>query len=113
MEFERCVWPFCPFISTLFAAQGIARANKSAVSRAQCVQKFTILDNDFRLVRVVWGIGVSPYAHALYALALIPHFLARCIHFCSVPGGELGPTLKLRRNIVDKMYVAEVDKMYT
>lgn len=31
---------------------------------------------------------------------------------CSVPGGELGPTLKLRRNIVDKMYSTEIDAMY-
>ena len=30
----------------------------------------------------------------------------------SIPGGELGPTLKLRRPIVDVMYKAEVDKLY-
>ncbi|XP_012055637.1 PREDICTED: very long-chain-fatty-acid--CoA ligase bubblegum-like [Atta cephalotes] len=33
-------------------------------------------------------------------------------HDFSIPTGELGPTLKLKKNIVEKMYVDLIDKMY-
>lgn len=57
--------------------EGIDRANAKAVSRAQKVQKFIILEKDF-----------------------------------SIPGGELGPTLKLRRPIVSKMFKDKIDALY-
>lgn len=57
--------------------EGIDRANAKATSRAQKVQKWSILEKDF-----------------------------------SLPGGELGPTLKLRRPIVCKMFKDEIDGFY-
>ncbi|XP_072166675.1 long-chain-fatty-acid--CoA ligase ACSBG2-like isoform X1 [Diadema setosum] len=57
--------------------RGVDEYNKSATSRAQRVNKWTILDGDF-----------------------------------SVAGGELGPTLKLKRPIVNKMYKAQIDGLY-
>ncbi|XP_035699558.1 long-chain-fatty-acid--CoA ligase ACSBG2-like isoform X1 [Branchiostoma floridae] len=57
---------------------GITRANKRAASRAQNIQKWLLLQQDF-----------------------------------SIPGGELGPTLKLRRPIVNKMYAETIDKFYS
>ncbi|XP_019640616.1 PREDICTED: long-chain-fatty-acid--CoA ligase ACSBG2-like isoform X1 [Branchiostoma belcheri] len=56
---------------------GVTRANKRAASRAQNIQKWLLLEQDF-----------------------------------SIPGGELGPTLKLRRPIVNKMYADTIDKFY-
>ncbi|XP_030833090.1 long-chain-fatty-acid--CoA ligase ACSBG2 isoform X2 [Strongylocentrotus purpuratus] len=57
--------------------RAVAEHNKTATSRAQCVQKWYILDTDF-----------------------------------TVAGGELGPTLKLKRPVVNKMYKAEIDGLY-
>lgn len=57
--------------------QGIDAANKKAISRAQFIQKWTILPRDF-----------------------------------SVVGGELGPTLKLKRPVVAKMYESTINSMY-
>lgn len=56
---------------------GVTRANKKAISRAQFVQKWSILPRDF-----------------------------------STPGGELGPTLKLKRPVVTKMYQNTIDLLY-
>ncbi|KAL9986588.1 hypothetical protein ACROYT_G000756 [Oculina patagonica] len=56
---------------------GVDRANNKSVSRAQKVQKWSILEKDF-----------------------------------SIPGGELGPTLKLRRPIVSKMFKDKIDAFY-
>ena len=57
---------------------GIDRYNSRAISRAQKVQKWCILEHDF-----------------------------------SIPGGELGPTMKIRRPIVTKMYVSKIDAFYS
>jgi long-chain-fatty-acid--CoA ligase ACSBG len=56
---------------------GINRANRSAPSRAQTIQKWTILPRDFSII-----------------------------------GGELGPTMKMRRPVIMKMYDSTVEKMY-
>ncbi|XP_055328640.1 alpha-(1,3)-fucosyltransferase C-like [Paramacrobiotus metropolitanus] len=55
----------------------MALVNKRATSRAQCVQKFKLLPEDF-----------------------------------SIPGGELGPTLKLKRNVVAAKYGALIEQFY-
>uniref|UniRef100_A0A1X7T2N8 AMP-dependent synthetase/ligase domain-containing protein n=1 Tax=Amphimedon queenslandica TaxID=400682 RepID=A0A1X7T2N8_AMPQE len=56
----------------------IDKANESAISSAQKVQKFVILKNDL-----------------------------------SIPGGELGPTLKLKRFYVMSKYSEVIDDMYS
>ena len=66
----------CPKIKEAIAA-GLKRTNERAISRAQHVQKFTILDADF-----------------------------------SVDSGEMTPTLKLKRNVVQKNYAALIETLY-
>ena len=58
--------------------EGIDRANKKSISKAQYIQKFKILPVDF-----------------------------------SLHGDELGPTLKLKRNVVLKKYSSIIDEFYT
>ncbi|XP_072289099.1 long-chain-fatty-acid--CoA ligase ACSBG2-like [Eucyclogobius newberryi] len=57
--------------------EALERVNAKATSRAQTVQKWVILEQDF-----------------------------------SISGGELGPTMKLRRPIVVKMYQEKINEMY-
>ena len=67
-----------PDINVMRAIQdGIDKANKRAVSRAACVQRWTILPLDL-----------------------------------SLPTGELGPTLKLKRFAFNKMYNNAIEKLY-
>lgn len=58
--------------------EGLSRANQRAVSRAQTIQKFTILPRDF-----------------------------------SIENGELGPTLKLKRQVICGMYEMEINALYS
>ncbi|NXX94746.1 ACBG2 ligase, partial [Centropus bengalensis] len=58
--------------------KAITAVNEKAVSNAQKIQKWTLLEKDFSLI-----------------------------------GGELGPTMKLRRPAVAKKYKAEIDQFYT
>ena len=58
----------CPALKKIIQ-QGIDVANDKAISKAQRVQRFIILDADF-----------------------------------SVDGGELTPTLKMKRNIINQKY---------
>ena len=97
--------------------QGIKRGNVHAVSNAWKVQKFHILPVDFRsvccvlcdvlllhvLTMVVPCLHLSPYAALFCGRA----------HVCSVPGGELGPTLKLKRPVVVKKYHEQIDALYS
>ena len=55
----------------------LAEVNAAAISNAQKVQKFTIVEREF-----------------------------------SLPGGELGPTLKMKRHVIADMYREEIDAMY-
>ncbi|KAJ1212740.1 hypothetical protein NDU88_000388 [Pleurodeles waltl] len=57
--------------------EGLDRVNKTAVSNAQRVQKWTILEKDF-----------------------------------SIDGGELGPTLKLKRPVILDMYAKVIEEFY-
>ncbi|XP_029110560.1 long-chain-fatty-acid--CoA ligase ACSBG2 isoform X2 [Scleropages formosus] len=57
--------------------EGIKRVNDKAVSNAQRIQKWIVLERDF-----------------------------------SIPGGELGPTMKLKRPVVLKMYKEQIDNIY-
>jgi long-chain-fatty-acid--CoA ligase ACSBG len=56
---------------------GIEIANKHAISNAQQIRKFIVLETDF-----------------------------------SLPGGELGPTFKLKRHEVEKMYMDKINAIY-
>ena len=51
-------------------------------------------------------------AQAVSRAAKVQYFLVLPRDF-SLPGGELGPTLKLRRGIVAKMYKEEIDALYS
>ncbi|XP_028906638.1 long-chain-fatty-acid--CoA ligase ACSBG2 isoform X1 [Ornithorhynchus anatinus] len=64
----------------VFAAiqKGIDAVNEKAISNAQKIQKWTILEKDF-----------------------------------SVSGGELGPTMKLKRPVVVKMYKDQISSFYS
>ncbi|KAF7654748.1 hypothetical protein LDENG_00065410 [Lucifuga dentata] len=57
--------------------EGIKQVNEKAISNAQRIQKWIVLDRDF-----------------------------------SVNGGELGPTMKLKRPVVVKMYKEQIDNFY-
>jgi long-chain-fatty-acid--CoA ligase ACSBG len=66
----------CPHFLKAIQA-GIDAANAKAISNAQKIQRYSILDNEF-----------------------------------SVDGGELTPTLKLKRKIINQKYEAAINAMY-
>lgn len=57
--------------------------------------------------------GITDYNenHAFSGAQKVQKFLVLANDF-SVPGGELGPTLKLRRNIVNEKYEKEIEALY-
>jgi long-chain-fatty-acid--CoA ligase ACSBG len=61
-----------------YVTEGMKKVNERAVSRAQCVQKFVMLDHDF-----------------------------------SVPGGEMTPTMKLKRRVIISKSKDSIDSMYS
>ncbi len=80
--------------------EGLDRANQQAISNAQRVQKFLLLNT---------GDNYSFFAcsHINYlntSYSIVPDF--------SVPGGELGPTLKLKRHYVMKKYDIQINNFY-
>jgi long-chain-fatty-acid--CoA ligase ACSBG len=60
-----------------FLQQGIDKANEKAVSNAQQIRKFVVIENDF-----------------------------------SLGGGELTPTMKLKRKVVAEKYAAVIEHIY-
>ena len=74
--------------------KGLDRANEYAESHAQKV--------------------CVPLMHVLKCVALCAQVQKFTLlpHDLSVPGGELGPTLKLKRFAVTKKYAEEIDSMY-
>ena len=74
---------------------GIDRYNLRATSSAQRVQKWTLLPTDFSIP----GEQKKNSKHA-FALSIY------------IPGGEMGPTLKVKRHLVMQKYKENVDKLY-
>ena len=73
---------------------GIDRYNLRATSSAQRVQKWTLLPTDFSIP------GEQKKT------------LNMLLHCQYIPGGEMGPTLKVKRHLVMQKYKENVDKLY-
>lgn len=77
---------------------GIIRANKKAISNAQKVQKFKLLEHDFSVPTGELG---KPTWITIQIRFLLMTFLL-----------ITGPTLKLKRNVVVEMYKNVIEEMY-
>ena len=90
---------FFPQNFLLFSLQaGIDRYNLRATSSAQRVQKWTLLPTDFSIP--------GEQKNFKHAFALLIVILAHIV------GGEMGPTLKVKRHLVMQKYKENVDKLY-
>ena len=78
---------------------GIDRYNLRATSSAQRVQKWTLLPTDFSIP----GASKKNFKHAFALLIVLLEY---------IPGGEMGPTLKVKRHLVMQKYKENVDKLY-
>ena len=78
---------------------GIDRYNLRATSSAQRVQKWTLLPTDFSIP----GERKKNFKHA-FALLIVT--------LAYIQGGEMGPTLKVKRHLVMQKYKENVDKLY-
>lgn len=76
--------------------EGIQRANTQAISKAQKVQKFELLEHDFSVPTGELG----KFRELILFYDDFNYFLIT------------GPTLKVKRNVVVNMYSNVIEKMY-
>ncbi len=79
--------------------EGLERANKKAISHAARVSKKDFEETCIQMTCVLFSFC------QVQTLRVLPNELSQ-------PGGELGPTLKLKRFFVYKKYEALIDDMY-